>query len=274
MESTAKKPRLTDSEVEGFKREGYLLYKHQVLPPAKFKGLKEHFEEKLAALPDDVRPEQMDVPHFTDTKLFEWLFADEILDLIEPIIGPDIALFSSHFISKPAGNGKRVPWHEDASYWKQMISPIEVVTVWLAIDDSSMENGCMFVIPRTHHNGVSDYEEVENLDNSLFPIEIKRGRVDESIAVPCELNVGEASLHHSGLIHGSPQNFSNKRRTGYTMRYMPSSVKALGGKSELGHGHINYLARGRDLAGNVYGDPSKVYPELARYRELTKRKGH
>jgi len=47
----------------------------------------------------------MDVPHFVDTKLFEWLFSDEVLDLVEPIIGPDIALFSSHFICKPKGMG-------------------------------------------------------------------------------------------------------------------------------------------------------------------------
>jgi hypothetical protein len=261
--------------VERFQEEGYLLYKHPVLPNSKFDALKAHFEEKLASLPEGIRPEQMDVPHFTDPKLFEWLFADEILDLVEPIIGPDIALFSSHFISKPAGNGKRVPWHEDASYWKQMISPIEVVTVWLAIDDSNADNGCMYVIPRSHlEHGLSEYEAVSDLDKSLFPIEIKKGRFDERDAAPCELKANEASLHHSALIHGSPQNVSNKRRTGYTMRYMSTAVKALAGKSELGHGHINYLARGRDLADNIYGDPSKVYPELARYHESKGRKGH
>ena len=60
------------------------------------------------------------------------LFADEVLDIIEPLIGPDIALFSSHFICKPRGNGKRVPWHEDSFYWRGMMQqPIEVCTVWL-----------------------------------------------------------------------------------------------------------------------------------------------
>ncbi|SRR5579883_1726444 len=273
MNDVFQKPRLSEEEVRNFRQGGYLIYKNPVLPAGKFQALKEHFEEKLAELPDHIRPEEMDVPHFTDPKLFEWLFADEILDLVEPIIGPNIALFSSHFISKPSGNGKRVPWHEDATYWKQMISPIEVVTVWLAIDDSTVENGCMYVIPGTHRNGVSEYEEVDK-EKNLFPIEIKRGRFDESKAVPCELMANEASLHHSGLIHGSPPNFSQRRRTGYTMRYMPTSVKALGGKSELGHLHINYLARGRDLAGNAYGDPSKVYPELARYAATKKRRGH
>ncbi len=260
------------NEFEFYGAEGYLLYKKPVFSPSKFQALKDHFEEKLEALPPEVRPEEMDVPHFTDTKLFEWLFADEVLDLVEPIIGPDIVLFSSHFISKPAGAGKRVPWHEDASYWKQMISPIEVVTVWLAIDDSTAENGCMYVIPRTQHHGFSEYDEVD-ISKNLFPIEIKQGRFDESRSVPCELKANEASLHHSGLIHGSPANTSSKRRTGYTMRYMPATVKALGGKSELGHPHLNYLARGHDRAGNIYGDPNKEYPELARYVSLNRRRG-
>lgn len=267
------RPRLNTSEVDNFRGKGFLLYKKPVLPEEKFAALKQHFEEKLELLPPEVRPEEMDVPHFTDPKLFEWLFADEILDLVEPIIGPDIALFSSHFICKPRGNGKRVPWHEDASYWKQMITPIEAVTVWLAIDDSTIQNGCMYVIPESQRNGVSEYDEVDNVRN-LFPTEIKQGRFDETKAVPLELLANEASLHDSGLIHGSPANNSNMRRTGYTMRYMSTAVKTLEGKSELGHSHINFLARGRNLAGNNYGDPTRTYPELARYKELQKRRGH
>ena len=51
----------------------------------------------------------MDVPHFVDTRLFEWLFSDEVLDLVEDVIGPDIDLFSSHLIAKPAGGSMRVP---------------------------------------------------------------------------------------------------------------------------------------------------------------------
>jgi hypothetical protein len=71
--------------------------------------LHRHFDEALQNLGPDERPEAMNVPHFMDTALFEWLFDDAVLDLVEPISGPDIALFSSHFICKPQGNGKRVP---------------------------------------------------------------------------------------------------------------------------------------------------------------------
>ena len=68
------------------------------------------------------------------------------LDVVESLIGPDIALWSSHFLCKPAGTGKRAPWHEDSAYWGQVLDPMEVVTIWLAIDPSTPENGCMRVL--------------------------------------------------------------------------------------------------------------------------------
>src|SRR5215207_8936281 len=122
------KSSLPEDEIEFFSREGYLVPRRPLFDAEKFDALRRHFEDKVARLPADVNPESMDVPHFTDPKLFEWLFADEVLDLVEPLIGPDIALFSSHFIAKPPGTGRRVPWHEDSAYWKKIIDPHDVVT--------------------------------------------------------------------------------------------------------------------------------------------------
>src|SRR3954468_24305796 len=105
--------RLSPEQIAAYRREGYIVYDKPVFAPEKFARLKAHFERKLAALPSDQRPESMDVPHITDPALFEYLLSDEALDVVEPLIGPNIALFSSHFICKPRGNGKKVPWHED-----------------------------------------------------------------------------------------------------------------------------------------------------------------
>jgi ectoine hydroxylase-related dioxygenase (phytanoyl-CoA dioxygenase family) len=268
--NTTHAPRLNDQEVATFRREGYLLPQQQVLPAEKFQGLKTYFETMLDELPPEVRPESMDVPHFTHPELFRWLFADEVLDLVEPIIGPDIALFSSHFICKPKGNGKRVPWHEDSHYWRHMISPMEVVTIWLAIDPSTKENGCMWIIPRTHDNGFSDYDKVD-LEKNVFPTEIKASQRDTSKAVPCELQANEASLHDGRIMHGSEANTSALRRCGYTMRYMSTRVRF---NHETSIHHQVYLARGRDHAGNVYADPTKSYENLARYRVKHGKTGH
>jgi hypothetical protein len=265
-----KTPRLDSTQVATYRRVGFLLYPDPVFPAAKFQKLKDHFEALLAALPAERRPETMDVPHFTAPALFEWLFAKEALDLVEPLIGPDIALFSSHFICKPKGDGKRVPWHEDSFYWQDMLAPMEVVTIWLAIDPSLPENGCMKVIPRTQGNGYSEYEPVDKKFN-VFETEIKRSQFDESTAVACILQPNHCSLHDGKLMHGSDPNRSAIRRCGYTMRYIPTSVKF---NTEKYPWHQIYLARGRDLAGNTYADPAKNYDALMQDRFNRGKKVH
>jgi len=263
-------PRLNPAQVSEFRNQGYLIIKEPVFPQAKFDGLKGYFENMLAALPPNERPEGMDVPHFVHPALFEWLFADEVLDLVEPLLGPDIALFSSHFICKPRGNGKRVPWHEDSSYWRGMLDPMEVVTVWLAIDPSRRENGCMQVIPRTHDNGFSDYDPVDPTKN-VFATEIRKSQRDDSKAVAIELEAGQASLHDGRLMHGSEPNTSELRRCGYTMRYISARTRF---NREKHNYHQIYLARGRDRAGNVYGDPTQANHGLLADRMKRGKGGH
>ena len=153
---------VTAEDVQFYRDHGYFVYQHPLFPAEKFQRLQAFFAGLLADLPAGKRPEAMDVPHFAHPELFEWLLADEVLDFVEAFIGPDIVLWSSHFISKPPGDGKRVPWHEDSAYWNERLSEHEVLTVWLAIDDSTRENGCMRVVADSHRHGFSDYVEVDH----------------------------------------------------------------------------------------------------------------
>ncbi len=265
--------RLTADEVTTYHREGYHIFREPVFSDEKFEGLKNCFENILDNLETDVRPESMDVPHFQHPELFEWLFSDEILDLVQPILGPDIALFASHFICKPKGNGKRVPWHEDSAYWRGMLDKMEVVTVWLAIDPSTTENGCMSIVPRSHNTGkqgFSDYEDISK-EAAVFPTEITRTQRNDAAAIPIELKANQCSLHDGRLIHGSPPNTSSQRRCGYTMRFI--STRSRFNREDFPW-HQLYLARGKDHAGNLYGDHTKAYPDLARFRAKHGKNGH
>jgi len=248
--------RLDAAQVEFYNAEGYLIFNKPLFPQPRFDALKACFAgllEKWTARKVSRSPEHMDVPHFWEPRLFEWLLDEAVLDLVEPLIGPDIALWSSHFICKPPAVGKRVPWHEDSAYWKGRLDPVKVVTVWLAIDPSTPANGNMQVIPRSHHNGFSEYEKVARPETSVFDAEIRSGQFDPTQAVDCILRPNECSLHDGKLIHGSAANTGTMRRCGYTMRYMPTTVKHFAGQT----GHQVYLARGRDRAGNEYGDPTR-----------------
>lgn len=266
--------RLTPEQVIQYRNEGYLVYKEPVLPEAKFAGLQGYFETMLSDLPATERPEAMDVPHFVHPKLLEWAFDPAILDMVEPITGPDIALFSTHFICKPGGHGKRVPWHEDSAYWKGKVTPMEVCTVWLAIDPSTRSNGCMKVIPRTHlegRKGYSDYDPV-NPEQNVFGTEIKAAQRDDSKSVYLELAPNECSLHDARVMHSSEPNTSPMRRCGWTLRFCSSAVKF--NEQQFDGAHIVYLARGRDLGGNTYADPTRSYPEVIEKRGFSGRYRH
>lgn len=262
---------LTPEQIAQYHSEGYVIYNRPVLPEDKFTGLKDYFEEILADLPENERPEAMDVPHFMHPKLLEWAFDDAILDIVEPITGPDIVLYSSHFICKPKGNGKRVPWHEDSAYWKGKITPMEICTVWLAIDPSTRENGCMKVIPRTHVEGQKGYSEYEpvNPEQNVFSSEIKASNRDDSKQVYIELDANECSLHDARVMHASEPNTSAIRRCGWTMRFASSAVQF--SQEKFDGTHVIYLARGRDRGGNVYADPTRSYPEVLEKRGFSGR---
>jgi chlorinating enzyme len=257
--------RLDEAQVAFFKKNGYLIFDRPVFSDDKFQRLRDHFQVKQTQWEKTGKaPEHMDVPHFTDTALYEWLFAPEVMGLISPLCGPDIALWSSHFLCKPASTGKRVPWHEDSAYWGTTVDPMEVLTVWLAIDRSTPENGCLRVIPGTHNNGYSEYDPVNNPTAHVFDSEIRRNRIDESRAVDIVLEPNQCSIHHCKLIHGSNFNTSTSRRCGYTMRYFPTTSRFHPERRKNRQTlHQVYLASGQDHAGNVYGDHTKVHDAWA-----------
>lgn len=238
--------KLTMEQVQDYRKDGYALYKKQLFSPEKFTELKQIFEEQLAEKGNKLSDE-LDTPHFRDERLLNFLMSDEVLDLVEPIIGPNIGLWSSHFICKDPYTGRATPWHEDSAYWQGRLDRFDkIVTVWLAIDRSWKENGCMRVIPGTHDNGFSDYEDVDGKVNT-FSTQIKG--VDESQAVYFELEPGECSLHDSRIIHGAQPNTSPYRRCGYTMRYFSTEAKVI---PENNPGFRIWLARGKDIAGSPF----------------------
>src|SRR5581483_4340302 len=132
-------------------------------------------------------------------------------------------------------------------FWNGRLSAYDkIVTIWLAIDPSDKQNGCMRVIPGTHRNGFSEYTPV---DAKTHTFEKAIPSVDESKAVYFELKANECSLHDSRIIHGAAANTSPRRRCGYTMRYFSTEARVI---PERNQNHKIWLARGRDIAGNNF----------------------
>ena len=214
---------IKQDEIAFYRQEGYLLPDRPLFSSAKFSRLQNIFEETLANKPAGLSADMLDTPHFSDERLFDFLLDEDVLDIVECILGADFGFWSSHFICKEAGIGRATPWHEDSAYWNGRFDNFEgIVTIWLAIDPSKKENGCMKVIPGSHLENDSQYVEVDDVVNT-FSNEV--ANVDESKAVYFELAQNKYSLHDSRIIHEADPNRSQLRRCGYTMRYFSQKMK-------------------------------------------------
>lgn len=204
-----------------YEREGYAIFQN-VLDPGLIQEASNHINWLLEKHPD-VRPEQLHHHLVADDAFWVRLISDErLLDIAEIFVGPNIALFASHYISKPPSDGQAVLWHQDGSYWP--LEPMEVVTLWLAVDDSTPENGCMRVIPGTHTMPLHEMKrqtDTPNVLSSGIDVEL----VNESKAVDLIIRAGGVSVHHPNIIHGSNPNTSATRRGGLTIRYIPTTTR-------------------------------------------------
>lgn len=188
-----------------------------------------------------------------DVGFLDYARDDGILDLVEQILGPNIALWNSSFFAKPAKVGSRTPWHQDGEYWP--IRPLATCSVWIAIDDSNLENGCLQVIPGSHRQRELKSHHVNKADGLALPLELDEDAFDERDAVNIELKRGQISLHDVYLMHASDPNQSNTPRRGMTLRFMPTTsiyrrdIEMKMGGSALPQERSLFLMRGSDVSG-------------------------
>jgi non-haem Fe2+, alpha-ketoglutarate-dependent halogenase len=187
-------------------------------------------------------------PHLLFTWLDELLRHPGVLDAVEQVIGPNILAWGSSFFIKEPRNPSFVSWHQDSTYWG--LEPPDIVTAWVALSESTHENGAMRVIPRSHKLDQAPHRDTFSANNLLSRGQEIMVEVDESQAVELPLQPGEMSLHHVRLIHGSEPNPSAKRRIGFAIRYVPTYVRQAAGTRDSAT-----LVRGVDEYG--YFEPEQ-----------------
>jgi ectoine hydroxylase-related dioxygenase (phytanoyl-CoA dioxygenase family) len=205
----------------------------------------------------DTRPEQFHHQLLVIDPFMHRLVGDErLLDIAEQFIGPNIALFAAHYIAKPPLDGQKVLWHQDGSYWP--LEPMEVVTLWVAGSDSTVENGCMRVLPGTQNARLLSRAEMQTVDDgqNVLSSGIHPSQIDDTEVVELELKAGDVSIHNPRIIHGSNPNTSDKWRVGLTLRYIPTTTLVKNGD------HANVLLRGDATPGvnNLYVERPRYVP--------------
>src|SRR3954464_132682 len=221
-------PRLDEAEIAHYEREGWVVPRFR-LPADEIAAMRDALDELIRANPG-VRPEKLVSAHLAgdngegvrgDARFLSLARDPRIVELVSGVLGEDIVLWGCHVFCKPAGDGYETPWHQDGHYWP--IRPLANCTVWVALEESKVENGCLRVIPGSHRAKALHEHLHEDRTDLTLNQRLAAGSFDEHDAVDIELEPGQMSLHDVYMIHGAQPNRSDKRRTGVALRYMPAT---------------------------------------------------
>ncbi len=167
----------------------------------------------------------------------------KMLDAVAQIIGPDILLYNTTYIIKEPHTPTHVSWHQDLTYWG--LDGDAQVSAWLALSRADRHSGCMQMIPGSHLGGAQAHDiSAADAHNVLYQNQ-RVPDVDESRAVYCPLEAGQASFHHGWTLHSSLPNASAERRIGVNIQYIAPQVR----QTKL-PGHTAHLVRGEDRFGH------------------------
>ncbi len=264
MAAAAVEAKFESAEIASYLRNGYLVPRWRL--PAGLLGHMQAALECLIADSPDIRPENLvlrwgggETALPAHATFLDLVRSPDLLDLVAPILGPDLICWGAHAICKPPRDGWAVPWHQDSHFWP--IRPMATCTVWVALDPSTRANGCLRVIPGSHKAKVSHPHRAVQREGQAFEDSLEDSSFVAEDAVDLVLEPGQVSIHDAYLIHGSNPNRSAQRRAGLAIRYMPatslwdrSSGKA-GASADIRQDMARrpiYLVRGQDRAGNDF----------------------
>ena len=146
----------------------------------------------------------------------EFVRSEIYLEACRAFIGPNADLYWNQAATKPPQLGKTFSWHQDSGYTETV--PLAYITCWTAISDSNLENGGIWVLPRSHKWGVLEHENEEPNQQVYGGLRAKCS--DYSGAVPVEMKAGQVAIFSSLTLHMSGPNTSrNSMRRGYVPQY-------------------------------------------------------
>lgn len=154
----------------------------------------------------------------------------KILDALESLIGPEI--FSNPVYNTrpkvPKVAAGAVPWHQDKSYWPDA-NANPVITVWIPLVDATLENGCLYVMPRTHKQKILSYHQESYSGTGFFEIDDAHlaELLPEKEPVSLPIKAGSAILFNDRCIHKSTPNNSDRVRWSVDLRYQPTDQDSM-----------------------------------------------
>lgn len=185
---------------------------------------------------------------------------------VRDIVGSDLFCPNDLYFLKPPGTGRPVAWHQDSWYFRNTyISSVgedidrSTIGTWMALDDADEQNGCLWVVPGSHHLGVVDHGQVES---EGYFLQKRLTMTDETAeqAIPVEVPKGSLIFFNNALFHGSHQNRSNRYRRAYVVHYMKSTIQHIEGKRWIIPGTEEWGTPEMYVCGRLYPDCVQTTP--------------
>jgi phytanoyl-CoA hydroxylase len=154
-----------------------------------------------------------------DARLHALAYHPKLISIVRTLIGDEPVLFQDMALLKPPRLGREKPWHQDLSYFNYDPGA-KVAGVWIALDEATVENGCMQILSGHHRNG--PVLHFKRRDWQICDTDIL-GKT--SVAVP--LRPGGLLLFDGLLPHGTPRNASGRRRRALQFHYTSAKVEKI-----------------------------------------------
>jgi ectoine hydroxylase-related dioxygenase (phytanoyl-CoA dioxygenase family) len=146
--------------------------------------------------------------NFRNPELQSFIADSRFVELATSILGPDVRLYWDQSVYKRPEANRDFPWHQDTGYVPT--EPMHYLTCWLALDDATIENGCVWIQPGSHHKGMVEHVKTDIGWLCYF---------GDNEGIPVELKKGSMVIFQSLLFHRSTPNRSQTTRKGYVIQY-------------------------------------------------------
>jgi ectoine hydroxylase-related dioxygenase (phytanoyl-CoA dioxygenase family) len=170
--------------------------------------------------------------------------------------GRAVRFWHDQLFCKPARHGGVVAWHQDYSYWTRT-GPIQHLTCWIALDDATTENGCLYYVPKSQNWGLLDKPELAGDMNGIMNY-LNEEQKKQFKPVAIELNAGYGTFHHPLLMHGSYENKSNRSRRAFVLNVFADGTES-NSDAEMLQG-VPPVKKGNKMEGKFFPllfDPKK-----------------
>lgn len=176
-------------------------------------------DDQAPVLPQILNPAKY-APELVDT-----LFRANALTIAKQLLGAQATGGGDHAILKPPHTAASTPWHQDEAYW-DADKEYNAISIWIPLQEATLENGCMQFVPRTHRQVVLPHHPIGN-DPRVIGLEVDEAETLATNAVACPIPAGGATIHHSRTLHYTGPNETDEPRRAYILGFgIPAQQRA------------------------------------------------